>query len=208
MVGRPYKSTIKKPENQRFGIVALDPGVRTFISYYSEFFHGKIGEGDFKRIFRLCLNLDKMISKLSKCKSKQKRSIKKACQRLRWKIKDLIDDLHKKTASFLVKHFDVILIPIFETSQMASKLRNKTARSLLTFSHYRFKQFLKFKAKEYSCEVLEVSEAWTSRTCSYCGKIHPKNSKKILKCTCGASVDRDLNGARGIYLRALRASSY
>ena len=204
----PGRATIKKPENQRFGIVALDPGVRTFITYYSQEFHGKIGEGDFNRIFRLCLNLDKMISKSSKCKAKQRRSIKRACQKLRWKIKDLINDLHKKTANFLVKHFDVILIPTFETQEMVSKLRSKTARSMLNFAYYRFKQFLKHKAREYSCLVIEVSEAWTSRTCSYCGKVYPKNSKKVMKCDCGAIVDRDLNGARGIYLRALRASSF
>lgn len=204
----PQKRTVKKPENQRFGTVSLDPGVRTFVAYYSEFFHGKIGEGDFNRIFRLCLNIDKMISRMSQCKSKERRSLKKVAQRLRWKIRNLIDDLHKKTASFLVKNFDKILIPTFETKHILQKLKNKTTRNLLNFAHYRFKQFLKCKAEEYSCEVVEVSEAWTSRTCSYCGKIHPKNSKKTLKCDCGAIVDRDLNGARGIYLRALVASPF
>lgn len=203
----PCKTTIKKPENQRFGIVALDPGIRTFISYYSEKFHGKIGEGDFKRIFKLCLNLDKMISKISKCNAKQRKSYKKVIQRIKWKIRNLVDDLHHKTANFLVKYFDVVLIPTFETSKMVGKLRSKTARSMLNFAHYRFKQFLKFKGKEYSCEIIEVSEAWTSRTCSYCGKIHPKNSKEVMKCSCGVKVDRDLNGARGIFLRALRAPS-
>jgi putative transposase len=203
----PGKSKIQKPENQRFGVVALDPGIRKFIAYYSKSFHGKIGEGDFNRIFRLCLNLDKMISKAQKVKARQRRAIKKAIARLRWKIKNLIDDLHKKTANFLVKRFDAILIPTFKVQQMTCKLRNKTARSMLNFAHYRFKQFLKHKAKEYSCEVVEVSEAYTSRTCSYCGKVYPKNSKEIMKCDCGAIVDRDLNGARGIYLRALRASA-
>ena len=42
-----------------------------------------------------------------------------------------------------------------------------------------------------------------AKTCSYCGKIHKIGSKKTMKCDCGANVDRDLNGARGIYLRAL-----
>lgn len=202
----PQKVTIKKPENQRHGIVALDPGIRTFIAYYADGLCGKIGEGDFNRIFRLCLNLDKMIAKSTKVKSKQRRSMKKAMARLRWKIKDLVDDMHKKTANFLVKNFDKILIPYFETSEMSRKLRSKTARSLLSFSHFRFKEFLKAKAEEYSCEIIEVSEAWTSRTCSYCGRVHAKNSKKRMICSCGANVDRDLNGARGIYLRALAAS--
>ena len=119
----------------------------------------------------------------------------------------MIDELHKKTASFLVRSFENILIPTFETSQMSRKLHSKTARSMLTFAHYRFKQFLKAKAEEYSANVVEVSEAYTSKTCSYCGKIHNIGSKKLLKCSCNARIDRDINGARGILLRALTVTS-
>jgi putative transposase len=165
--------------------------------------HGKIGEGDFKKIFRLCLGLDKLNSKMTKAKSRQKRNMKKASARLRWKIYDLIDELHKKTASFLVTRFDKIFIPTFETSQMVTKLTSKTARSMLSFAHFRFKSFLKAKAEEYSCEVMDCNEAYTSKTCSYCGKIHNIGSKKVMRCDCGANVDRDGNGARGIFLRAL-----
>jgi putative transposase len=93
------------------------------------------------------------------------------------------------------------LIPSFETSEMVTKLNSKVSRNMLTFAHYRFKQFLKIKAEEYSCEVIEVSEAYTSRACSYCGKLHTKNSLKRMKCECGVNVDRDLNGARGIMLK-------
>ena len=203
----PQKRDIKKPESQRFGgAVALDPGVRTFLAYYSETHHGKIGEGDFNRIYRLCLNLDRMMSRMCLAKAKQKRNIRRATERLRWRIKDLIDDLHHKVANFLVKNFDTVFLPTFETQQMVSKLRHKTSRMMLTFAHFRFKSFLRAKAEEYSCEVVDVSEAYTSKTCSYCGKIHNIGSKKVMRCGCGAAVDRDLNGARGIYLRALVAT--
>ena len=203
----PQQIVIKIPDNQRDLVVSLDPGVRTFITFYSTKLHGKIGEGDFQRIFRLCLCLDQLVSKRSKGKCKARRNINKAMQRLRWKIYDLIDELHKKTASFLVRSFENILIPTFETSQMSRKLHSKTARSMLTFAHYRFKQFLKAKAEEYSANVVEVSEAYTSKTCSYCGKIHNIGSKKLLKCSCNARIDRDINGARGILLRALTVTS-
>lgn len=199
----PEKIHIKKPENQRFSVVALDPGVRTFMSYYSDSCYGKVGESDFSRIYRLCIQLDNAISKRSKSDYNSKRRISKAICRLRWKIKDSINEIHHKFASFLVKNFDTVLIPTFETSEMVTKLRSKTARSMLTWAHYRFKQFLKFKGKEYSCKIIEVNEAYTSKTCSYCGKIHNIGSKKVMKCSCGANVDRDLNGARGIYLRNL-----
>jgi putative transposase len=73
--------------------VALDPGVRTFMSFYSEVLHGKISEGDFQRIYRLCLNLDKLMSQISKAKCKQKRRMRKAAERIRWRIWDLINEL-------------------------------------------------------------------------------------------------------------------
>jgi putative transposase len=119
---------------------------------------------------------------------------------MRWRIYDLIDDLHKKTANFLVRNFDNILLPSFETSNMVVKLRSKTARSMLTFAHYRFKQFLIVKAEEYSANVIDVQEAYTSKTCSYCGKIIAIGGSKVKKCSCGIKVDRDYNGARGIFL--------
>jgi putative transposase len=108
----PQKLPYQAPENQRIDAVALDPGVRTFMSFYSEVSHGKIGEGDFQRIYRLCLHLDRLISLISKAKCKQKRRMRKAAERMRWRIWDLINELHKKVANFLVRTFDRIFIPI------------------------------------------------------------------------------------------------
>jgi|JFJP01.1.fsa_nt_gi hypothetical protein len=38
----PQKWHYQTPENQRIDVVALDPGMRTFIAFYSEVLHGKI----------------------------------------------------------------------------------------------------------------------------------------------------------------------
>jgi putative transposase len=202
----PQKLPYQVPENQRIDAVALDPGVRTFISFYSEVLHGKIGEGDFQRIYRLCLHLDRLMSLISKAKCEQKRRMRKAAERMRWRIWDLINELHKKVTNFLVRTFNRILIPTFETSQMVTKLASSTARNMLTFRHYGFKEYLKARGQQAMCEVIEVNEAYTTKTCSYCGTEHKMGSKKRMKCECGADVDRDLNGARGIFLRALAAS--
>jgi len=197
----PRTVSVKKPENQRLGTVALDPGVRTFQTYFSPFAWGKAGQSDFTRVYRLCLRLDGIISKESKADYRGRRRLRRAKRRLIWKIKDLINDLHQKFARFLVKNFDTILLPTFETSDMVPKLYSKVARSMLTWAHYRFKQFLKSKAQEYSCNLVEVNEAYTSRTCSFCGRVQNIGSKSVFKCPCGAEVDRDINGARNIFLK-------
>ena len=61
------------------------------------------------------------------------------------------------------------------------------------------------KAEEIGKQVFIVSEAYTSKTCSWCGWINRKlGGKKIFKCRrCNLCLDRDINGARGIFLRAL-----
>lgn len=190
-------------------VVALDPGIRTFITFFSEFSFGEIGTSANIQIQKLCFRLDKLISKIAKAKCKPKRRLKFAASRLRGKIKNLVDELHKKTARFLVDNFDIILLPTFETSQMSKKakrrIRSKSVRQMLTLSHYRFKQFLKHKAFENSKTVIDVNEAYTSKTISWTGEIiHNLGGAKFIKSpTDGRVMPRDWNGARGIFLRAL-----
>ena len=86
------------------------------------------------------------------------------------------------------------------------KIRAKSVRSMLSFAHFRFQEFLKFKASEYGKQVIHVNEAYTSKTCSWNGKIKEIGGAKFIKDE-NIVVDRDYNGARGIFLRALRDSA-
>ena len=197
----------EKPENQG-RLVALDPGVRNFLTFFSENSFGWIGAKDIGRIQRLCTHLDDLISCSTKAKSKQRRRMRKAANRIRLKIRHLVDELHHKVARFLVDNFDVILLPTFEVSQMvvksSRKIRAKSVRQMLCWSHYRFEGFLKPKAKEAGKLVLDVNEAYTSKTVSWTGEIISNlGGRKVIKGSDGLKMDRDLNGARGIFLRAL-----
>ncbi len=182
-------------------VVSLDPGVRTFQTFYSADLAGKFGSGDFGRIHRLCCFMDKLLSKAAKVRHDERRRLRVAAARLRARIKNSIDDIQWKVAVWLCKNFNTILIPTFESSNMVTKLRSKTARAMLTWAHFRFKERLKFKATEYRRTVVDVNEAYTSKTCSSCGKEHKIGSKKTLVCDGCCKIDRDLNGARGGYLK-------
>ena len=199
-----------KPESQG-RIVSVDPGVRTFMTFYSPESCGKLGSGDFSRIQRLCYWLDKLISRMSKAERRQRYKMRKAADRMRWKIRDLIEELHHKAALFLVKNFDVIIIPKFETSQMSNrktrKIKSKPVRSMLTFAHFKFQEFLKSKAIEYGKQVIHQDEAYTSKTCSWNGVMKNIGGAKLIR-DGEIVMDRDYNGARGIFLRALRDSAF
>ena len=73
---------------------------------------------------------------------------------------------------------------------------------MLTFAFYRFSQKLKNKAKEYGKVVINVCEAYTSQTASWTGEMKKVGGAKTIF-SAGLKVDRDVNGARGIFLRAL-----
>ena len=203
----------KHPTENQGRVVALDPGVRNFLTLFSENSFGWIGSGDIGKIQRLCYHLDDLISRLTKAKSKTKQRMKKAANRMRLKIRNLISEMHHKTALFLVQNFDVILLPTFEVSQMTTKssrkLRSKSVRQMLNWAHYRFEQFLKHKANEYNKTVLDVSEAYTSKTVSWNGEIlNNLGGKKVVTGNDGFRLDRDLNGARGIFIKSVVEQFY
>ena len=197
----PKDIAVKRPENQRLSACALDCGVRTFQTVFSKELILKVGEHDFQRIFRYCYALDKLISRKKKERSNK---FNKAMKRIRWKIRDLIDEIHNKLALTLCRLFDVVYIPSFETHDMVSKLRHKTSRAMLGWAHYRFKMKLRAKAEEYSCKIIDCTEEYTSKTCGNCGTENQIGGKEVWTCKhCGCAHDRDINGARNILFKQM-----
>ena len=202
------ESNLRPQAPDQARVVALDPGVRNFITWFSEDGCGKLGEQDFGRIQRLCQHQDNLLSRATQAPSRKRRNMRRAAARMTVKIQNLVKELHHKTARYLVDNFDVILLPDFKTSGMVTRgqrrIRSKTVRNLLTFAHHRFRNFLKHKASEAGRTVLIVNEAYTSKTVSWTGEInHKLGGRKTVQSSDGRRMDRDINGARGIFLRAL-----
>ena len=204
----PYDEKPPPQRENQARVVALDPGVRSFLTWYCADSVGKIGEGAFFRIQRLCERLDALLSRAQKSTARRRRNMRRAAGRMRIRIENLVQELHKQAARFLVNSFDVILLPAFETSEMVERgrrrIRSKTVRNLLSLAHYRFGIFLRHKAAEYGVTVLSVNEAYTTKTVSWTGEMLEKvGGASVITGSDGERMDRDYNGARGIYLRAL-----
>ena len=61
------------------------------------------------------------------------------------------------------------------------------------------------KCKEYGSELIEVTEEYTSKTCTNCGIQSMNYSKdRIKECNCGCKMDRDINGARNILIKNIK----
>jgi len=192
--------------------IALDPGVRTFLTGYDP--SGRIveiGKSDVDQVFRMCYRVDRIMAKVSKAKNhKQRYQRKRAACRARTKLQNCIMDLHAKTAKYLCETYELIFLPKFTTQQMVRranrKIRSRTARMMLTFAHYKFRQRLLDKSRNYdNVQVVIVNEAYTSKTCTMCGTIKTNlGGNKTFKCSsCSWKGDRDVNGARNIYIRSV-----
>ncbi len=195
-------------------VIALDPGVRTFLTGYDGDSFQEFGKADIGRIQRLCSHLDKLIGRASIASRKQKRRMREAASSMRIRIRNLVDECHFQVANYLTNQYKVILLPTFETSQMVvksrRKLHTKTVRQMLTWGHYRFERHLKQAALKRGVVVIDVNESYTSKTCTKCGFKHDKlGGSKTFKCpNCGHEHDRDWGGARNIMIRALRDGSF
>jgi len=215
----------KTPKEIKGGViddlVALDPGVRTFQTFYSENSHGKIGD-DFvkKRIKPINDRVDKLSSAISKVKKgtgrlarkkscKKKYNMRKRCNKLRKRVSNTVLDIHRKAASFLTNNYNVILIPSFETQNMVSRskrISKPTSRNMMQLSHFAFRQrLIELSNREKRCEVIICTEEFTSKTCGQCGTLNQKlGSSKVFKCVnnmCNFTLDRDVNGARNIMIK-------
>lgn len=208
----PLAPASENQARRQGSVVALDPGVRTFQTAYDP--SGKIiefGKNDIGHIYRICHHMDNLQARIATdatIRHKGRYRMWRAWRKMQWRIRNLVDDCHKKMIKFLCSNYDVILLPSFETQQMVArarrKIRSKTARAMMTWSHYLFKQRLLFKRQEYPwCKVAICNEAYTSKTCGGCGVLHQKlGGNKTFKCpSCGIVLDRDVNGARNILLK-------
>jgi putative transposase len=194
-------------------VIALDPGVRTFLTGFNGNEFLEFGEGDFQRIARLSVHLDALKSRHDKAIGRSGKrlryKLRVAMRQVRTRIKNLRSECHKQVASNLARNYDVIVLPTFETSQMvvktSRKLHSKTARAMMSWAFYQFSQTLQHLCNRYGSKLVRITEEYTSKTCTKCGHVHRKlGSSKIFRCPeCSYEIPRDFNGALGIFLKAV-----
>jgi IS605 OrfB family transposase len=186
----------------RYSKCGIDIGVRTFLTVYSPEETYEIGTNTNKII-------DKYNKRLDKIKSNENKMSKEKYERLYYKYSDKlrnkINDMHNKSASFLIKKFDTINIGKVSTKKMVSNLKGNlhdiVKRRLMALSHYRFRMKLHTMSKKYNCNIIEIDEYMTSKKCSKCQNIKGDlKAEKTYECIkCNLKIDRDINASINIY---------
>lgn len=112
------------------------------------------------------------------------------------------DHLHKASLGIVRKH-GLIVIGDVSPNKIA---KTTMAKSVLDAGWSNLKRMLTYKAIRHGGSTLEVSERYTSQTCSECGSLPSSRPqgiaglrKRSWDCEdCGAIHDRDVNAARNI----------
>jgi putative transposase len=241
----PQYKKLDEPIKNRNPFIALDPGEKNFMTFYTLNQYGQLGINMRKPILDLRNKISKFQRILAKNinednkKIKNKNKLKKKIQKKYRKIRNIVKELHNQIALNICKKFERIILPKFETQKMISnkgerikkiqenvekirseniteeekikkikeyrkrrKLNKKTKYVLNALSHYKFKQHILNKAEEYGCQVIIVTEEYTSKTCGLCGMMSEKYNYREKECEhCHHKIDRDVNGARNIFLK-------
>ncbi|MEM2897107.1 MAG: transposase, partial [Candidatus Bathyarchaeia archaeon] len=77
----------------------------------------------------------------------------------------------------------------------------KFSRKLNSFSYHKLSNYITYKAQWLGIPVLKINEAYTSQICSICGGKGFRHNG-LFKCSCGAELNADYNGAKNIMKRA------
>ena len=189
-----------QPTNQFIGI---DLGIKDFVitSDGETYDNIKIKRNNEKKLIKLHKELSRK-QKGSNNKNKAKIKLAKAYEKLN-NIKE--NYLHSVVNSLLNENQVIIM----EDLNVKGMMKNhKLAKSIQELSLYRFKEIMKYKAKWFNKEIIEIDRYFpSSKLCSTCGY---KNNDLTLKdrewvCQqCGQTHNRDINASINILNEGIR----
>jgi putative transposase len=207
----PYDADIMEKDGSK--TIALDPGVRVFQTCYDNIGNAYLVGEDCEKLRTQTDIAQRMREGIlrngKRGNSKQRKRLLKVANRIEQKVKDRVSDIHRKLSKFLCERYDKVIIPKFDTKSMVEKIGPKkrkigpkTSKSMICWSHYKFRQLLINKGEVTGSKVVVGTEEYTSKTCGRCGNEKMNlGSDKVYNCdSCGISIHRDVNAARNILI--------
>ncbi len=217
------------PEFETKRLVATDPGVRTFQTWFSPTSgeHGKLFDGGKAKMEANCAKIDSLVSRVTRMANSLRhgeippnrtfnqrkrtfRALKRKLAKERRRQKGWMASGHYSCANYLLENFDVVVAPQLPTAALARRdgrvFGSQTARSMFTWSHGLFCKRLHSAAFRWPGRhvLTETGEPGTSKTCAHCGHWHAQlGASSVFHCpACGVRMDRDVAGARNNFFAA------
>lgn len=215
----PHKEKIFESQKTFDGhMVGLDPGIRKFQTCFGT--DGQISfigsRNPMRKFLRINWYLDYLKSTISSPKSSpirvtgsQRNKTKKKIRKTQERLENIRKDFHHKSAKWLTDRYKCIVIGKLPKNIISRDrtLPKSVKRSFNSLAHFKFRCCLKDKCQRKGVIYQEINEAYTSKTCTMCGKLNNVGSSETYKCDCQTeSWDRDANGARNILLKGISES--
>lgn len=145
--------------------------------------------------------LQRRVSRRAKGGNNRKKAVL-ALQRQHEYIANSRKDFLNKLAHSLIAQYDLIALENLQINEMARN--HHMPKSILDAGWGYLKQRLIDKAAEAGRQVVLVNPSYTSKTCSSCGALFENLSlaDRWVECSCGLSMDRDINASCNILKRA------
>lgn len=194
----------KSNPEREFKPVGIDLGVRSLctLSNGEVIDHPKFYISDEKK-------LAKAQKKLSAAKkgSKLHKKCKKVVARVHEKIKNKRNDFCNKLSLSLVQTYSLISFEDLKIDEMVQKDDCYIEKHILDAAWNQLVSKTMYKAEEAGTTVVLVNPRNTTKMCSQCGTLVPKErSEKVHSCpVCGLKMDRDHNAAINILRLGLQA---
>jgi len=187
------------PKENRGAAVGIDLGLKTFATLSNGM---KISNPRhlMKHEERLAFISRELSSKKKGSTSRKRAKLKVA--KLHEKISNTRADFLHKTSTDLVNNYSFIASEKLATKEMAEQRYGKQINDA---GWSMFANMLAYKAEGAGCRVVFVDPRDTSKMCNRCGNIRDDLSlwDRTYACpNCGLSIDRDLNAACNILIRA------
>jgi putative transposase len=182
----------------------IDPGVRTFCTSF-----GNSGCVEYEHRKEMLDKLELKIKNLKKLRRAKlrKRIIKNKLSKLEDRKENLINELHWKVITNILKNTDVLFFGDINSHDIVRNGKNTTLnKDLMNLKFHKFKQRLQFKALERRKKVFLVPECFTTKTCSFCGTLNNPEKSKIYECAnpnCLKKIGRDVNASKNILMKGL-----
>jgi transposase len=184
-------------------VVAIDPGVRTPMTYYSpDGTNGFLGLEMKDRIDVIKGCVATVDRRISKANGAFRKKLLEHRRRLFRKYTHVRDDCHWKLINDLTNTYGGVILPHLQTSRLCGMLKSKTNREMFGISHFILKERMSQKCEEKGAMFASPTEEYTSKTCGNCGMLnHKLGSSETFRCPCGLVCHRDLHAARNIYMK-------
>lgn len=200
-----YEFTTKTTfKDDKYFCIAIDPGVNTFMTYYSPHYgYGQIGIDFQEKLLKYCKKIDRIYCALDNddIPNRIKKKLSKKLPRKIQKWKACLDELYSRISIFLSETFCYILLPSFDFELYDKKCLLKNEKTKLFFKTS-FKDLYKIllkKCKFNNSYVFIVDEYLTTKTCCMCDSYNDVYGR-IYNCkNCCNSMSRDHNACVNIY---------